>query len=385
MLRLSIVYAVPIIVFIAVSSHGYPRVGYTFDPCRSDEHCLGTRVCNGTNENDEFVSCKNSSVLCLCVGKFRRCKSSGDCETGERCFDAELSTGPRSVCLSCRVQEVGTFTFSEKNPSSCDGVWLGRYTEDICWGQTLDCATGRICGELQLDGSVEMCSYETEMCLCLPRKGPKTCTLSSSCDSGERCAIGGEFKSRTCISCSRVEEDEDINSVDSTYSCETSPPEQPPSSEPVSSPTSAQSTTSSPTPSNTISQPQKYSPGPLVSAIPPAPQSSICIASKHLMLYGPSHLVYPVHLPGLVLCDEFESCATPGHVVVYNRSPMTMSSYCSRHSACSQKKALVNSPRMSAGLRISSYTPGLQFTALSARFGSSLEQYVMRLLVFAGL
>lgn len=116
---------------------------------------------------------------------------------------------------------------------------------------------------------------------------------------------------------------------------------------------------------------------------PPAnPEPEPCIAIDALEHMHRDSLVFSEHLRSSVLCDRFGSCASAGHIVQFHDRFMTMSTYCRSHveNGCLKTVRLVNSPRMSKGLRIPSRTDHLQFTALSARYNSRVEE---RLLTFA--
>lgn len=111
-----------------------------------------------------------------------------------------------------------------------------------------------------------------------------------------------------------------------------------------------------------------------------------CIDADALAHLSEEQLVYKEHRRAGVLCDATGSCATPGHVVVHHGVPMMMGSYCALEGVtCSKKVMLVNSPRMAWKLRIDSNTKGLQFTALSARYGSNAEEAVLGAAVRLGM
>lgn len=123
----------------------------------------------------------------------------------------------------------------------------------------------------------------------------------------------------------------------------------------------------------------------------------ICIAA-HLLSHLPSEaLIFSEHRRAAVLCDGSgrHSCATPGHMVVYEpHGAMMMSTYCARFapSGCEKRVMLVNSPRMRRRVRVVSRGVGmkeegsgsgnrLEFTALAARHGTKVEERVLALVV----
>ncbi|KAI0564415.1 hypothetical protein FGB62_25g033 [Gracilaria domingensis] len=113
--------------------------------------------------------------------------------------------------------------------------------------------------------------------------------------------------------------------------------------------------------------------------------SEVCIAAKSLAHMKQNDLIYPNHVPARVLCDSFESCATPGHMVRYHGKAMMMKSYCNLVGGCTRTVMHVNSPRYRRALELPSDTPHLSFTAFAARYTSKLEEHVLRTAVHMGL
>lgn len=128
------------------------------------------------------------------------------------------------------------------------------------------------------------------------------------------------------------------------------------------------SATPSVTPTISISPlPPSLSPSPSVS-----PTTDVCIDAK---LVSKEQRLFTKNRRANVLCDGNDSCATPGHMVVFNGVPMSMSEYCESVSArCTQKVILVNSPKFAFGVRVKSQTSGLEFSALAARYESRFEK-----------
>lgn len=111
-----------------------------------------------------------------------------------------------------------------------------------------------------------------------------------------------------------------------------------------------------------------------------------CIAVSALSEFHPQELVYPMHMQSTVLCDQWKSCATPGHIVVFHDKAMMMQEYCrSVFGGCVRRIMLVNSPRINRKLRVKSMSPELQYTALSARYGSSAEKLILSWLIRYGM
>lgn len=115
--------------------------------------------------------------------------------------------------------------------------------------------------------------------------------------------------------------------------------------------------------------------------------SNVCIDASLLSKMRPSHhLVFPKHRQSYVLCDQYGSCATPGHVLVVEGVPMMMRTYCGRFGRkCRGRIALVNSPRVKRGLRVRSKTDGLEFTSFAAQYETSFEEFVLSTIIRMGL
>lgn len=121
---------------------------------------------------------------------------------------------------------------------------------------------------------------------------------------------------------------------------------------------------------------------------PPAEASpEPCIAVDALRHMHSEELVFSEHVRSSVLCDRNGSCASPGHIVQFHYRFMMMSTYCLSYveNGCLKTVRLVNSPRMSKGLRIPSRTDHLHFTALSARYQSYVEERVLTFALRYGL
>lgn len=113
--------------------------------------------------------------------------------------------------------------------------------------------------------------------------------------------------------------------------------------------------------------------------------SSVCIAVDSLSSFAETSLVFPAHRRASVLCDGHGNCATPGHMVVYRSTAMSMASYCGQKDVfCTRRVKLVNSPKMRIGLRVLSFSNDLEFTAFAAARETKLEETVLKMLVFMG-
>ncbi|KAI0560287.1 hypothetical protein FGB62_118g03 [Gracilaria domingensis] len=195
-------------------------------------------------------------------------------------------------------------------------------------------------------------------------QSPKTCARNSQCSGmGAQCV--GLLELSLCVSSSVPRRG---SNKDQDSSLEVSPTPSPEFTEPsftVQNDTIPQVT---PFPN------QSSDPG---SAAEENLGTNTCIASKLLDHMSPELLLYKNSLKAHVLCDVDGSCATPGHILVYQGRSMMMSSYCS-HVECKRRVMYVNSPRYKRKLRIPSKTKHLEFTAFSARYGTKLEERLMQ-------
>lgn len=111
----------------------------------------------------------------------------------------------------------------------------------------------------------------------------------------------------------------------------------------------------------------------------------ICVDAKALQHLPSSALVFRTHRYAHVLCDQFSSCATPGHIVIYEGQPMMMNTYCQFEAGCEPRVMLVNSPKYSRALRVDTATRNLKFTTFAARFATQAEERFLSLAVRMGL
>lgn len=112
----------------------------------------------------------------------------------------------------------------------------------------------------------------------------------------------------------------------------------------------------------------------------------VCVAIESLKQFDRSSLVFDTDRRASVLCDQHENCATSGHIVVYKSKAMSMATYCLQLPiSCHRTVKLVNSPKMKVGLRFSSFSKDLKFTALAAAKETQLEEFILKWAVFAGI
>ena len=103
-----------------------------------------------------------------------------------------------------------------------------------------------------------------------------------------------------------------------------------------------------------------------------------CVAVHHLNEEGiiKSQRVFDADRLAVVLCDENNSCATPGHMVSFRGKGMMMRSYC-KLIECTQSIMRVNSPIHSRKMRVTSRSEGLVFTAFAAKWVTAFEERVL--------
>lgn len=210
-----------------------------------------------------------------------------------------------------------------------------QFTADACTSNS-DCSSPRNCFDRQ-DNSLPYteCTSSSTSCFCSVSTGDTLCSSSSTCLTGDRCVTSSSTGVTLCISCKLTETlgQVELMTVDSGSSCNVD--------------------------------------------ITPTPTPLACIAISSLGDLQPSELVFSIHRQATVLCANLNNCATPGHMVEYKGIPMMMRSYCKISLDCITKVRLVNSPRMSVGLRLSSNSENLTFTALSAQHETKLEESVL--------
>lgn len=118
----------------------------------------------------------------------------------------------------------------------------------------------------------------------------------------------------------------------------------------------------------------------------PSPsEDEVCIDASALEHLSTDELVYKEHRRSAVLCDKNGSCATPGHMVVYEGEFMMMSSYCTQIGGCAKRVMSVNSPRHRRALKIVSRTIRLEYTSLAAKYATVAEEHVLKTLLRVGL
>lgn len=115
-------------------------------------------------------------------------------------------------------------------------------------------------------------------------------------------------------------------------------------------------------------------------------EEPICIAANALEHLPKHELVFARDRRAAVLCDVAGSCATAGHMVVFEGRALSMRSFCDMPASggCVRRVMSVNSPRLRRGLRVPSRTNGLHFTAMAAAFETRVEEKALAFVIHMG-
>lgn len=243
-----------------------------------------------------------------------------------------------------------------------------------CTAEDDVCIDGRTCYEVATSFTVpnSNCTSDSDTCYCFDPEA--VCDSSDDCDDGERCfqesISGADLK--FCLACDiplDMFDDSSWEYVDENpMTCAT------PTVTPDVFPTT-------------------LSPSPVTSGGASGgdddeeeeEEDEVCVSIDALSSYSQEELVYPSHRRAAVLCDKYDNCATPGHMVLYQQHPMMMKTYCEQTLGCSRRVKLVNSPRMKTALRIFSKSDHLQFLAFAAKLQSRTEEIILSGLVRLGM
>lgn len=324
-----------------------------------DEECLFGDVCSILSNNSSVCTAENLDLpplVCPDKGPGEPCESADECESNF-CADATdqlrpCTGSPGCLCLPKKDERVKKFSFEQ------------------CVSNT-ECAGLRVCADFDPAKLCALTDLEPDQnCVCVPIiPNQQFCScISDNCVEGDICVGNSQ------LSAGKPQQGSCTSSKHSGLSRLDCTPRLPlalselPSPQPSSQPETVDST--------------------LQPTTPPSPSPSatlqVCIDATALTHLQPHQLLYKLHPHATVLCDQFGSCATPGHIVRYKRSTMMMKTSC-RIKGCTQHTVRVNSPRYARGIRVESKTSGLQFTAFAARHETRAEESIMALAVRLGL
>lgn len=358
---------------------------FTFDTCCQDSDCAPPRECTFVRFTETFEAgpCRPGEQ-CICTqGE----SGAVPCVVDLECLEGDVCqpSGPRDTCISpCFLAGRGQRELTEAEQAVCDEQ---PDIPEVCPGDpatpseppgetpagdglngdpcetTSDCRPPRMC--LSLDATFRECETGEE-CQCR-RQAPPTPSPSSQPFTGE--SVEPSVDEQPTES---EEEGEGLASPapDSLDPREPAPtPMESPLIE-VSSPPPVEVAVAAPTP-----DPVEAPPTPEVTETP-EPTTAVCVAVEEL---EGVQKVFEQDYHAWVLCDTTGSCATPGHMVMWNGAGMMMKSYCGIV-GCERKVMAVNSPRWGAGA-ISAKTKGLAYTSFAARWESRAEERVLAAVV----
>lgn len=328
-----------------------PEQGLNYASCGTNADCYGDRECYNRNGVEGAENCMEETSVCYCVPKeFERCAQDSDCTYGERCLydnfhplhcttysgsppGSENDDFPDS-CTEYTFEPTDRVTDENKSHIRQEEEQENNYlTYDLC-RTTSECKGERSCVHWFDDGVLTCCNSDSDsVCVCMPSE-------LTFCENNDDCGDPNERCFRTSVDPPRCV--------------------------------------------STTAEETVFGGRPLqdggTSGLP------ICIASVHLQDVARDSLVFERHVPARVLCDEFGSCATAGHMVLFRNTAMTMSTYCEIiHNGCTVQQMTVNSPVFQKRLRIPSRTKSLYFTAFAAAYKSRIEEHVLKTLIHIGL
>lgn len=373
--------------------------------CEWPEVCIGMWTsknaaylvyCKFTTQDDQVQSGNLNAGRCRCHKPPSLCETSAQCTDGYRCVRSKFMDG-HQMCIHCnyaaaiRTYDSSIFESVDQMPActpsaspiptavatvmystlSNDG-----FTWDECSDILQDCRGNRTCAKWRQEVPLQKCDANVgyENCYCRLSQEEEKCNLSTDCLKGDRCVrvtskADFRFNETLCVSCAYVSYAVNIQPLDGgADKCYTQRTDD-----------GTASTSDDDTSGDNGGEGESGSNG------NGGDTSEVCIDANALRHLPERQLVYEKHKWGRVLCDEKESCATPGHMVVFRSEAMMMSSYCERFAKCERRWMLVNSARMKRQLRIASLTADLQYTVFAARFETRLEERLLRSVVHIGL
>lgn len=344
---------------------------YSYDSCETFADCDGYRFCYDPDTNRRC----EEGIRCFCsADPFTNCSTSADCLSNDRCYQDV----PNGRCISCNASDAAD-GLDPVDDGNCENGEHGSnispgYAFIYCHEQT-DCVSPRECF-----GSAGACNTSSDWCLC-SYPTHFLCTTSDDCLENDRCVVLGSDVT-LCASCVYTTSSSIVSFVDDG-NCQTFSPSPFQSNADEQSPDPSKSSASSTsTPPNST-----RSPNPRASETQePTDAPGVCIAADALVGLDALDMVFAENRRAGVLCDQFDSCATPGHMVEFRGRAMGMKDYCAKDGIhCVKRTKLVNSPKMKMGLRIQSKSTHLMFTAFSASKETWLETRILAALLRLGV
>lgn len=354
--------------FILYGQYPNHKMGLAGDLCKTNWDCEETLQCTHLSETGGGCAGREA---CKCQPLvYKPCASDIQCHENEVCVRYPGAKS-NAFCYSSDAADNQTTLIGVKSPVP------SPFTSGSGW-QGDRCITSDDCQNS--DGRNRTCRHMTEEygrcqggrpgCVC---KFDLKCSLSYDCGEGEVCvAFVDTIQTHgKCISKNQLFVDDDhefyriYNFGNLTAIPTTDPPEN-----------GSQST-----PPNSSEENAEVN-----SATPEQSQetSEVCVDDEALSTLSQQEKVYKKARLASVLCDENGSCATAGHIIIWNGVMMTMKSYCRQFGVCHRQVKWVNSPRMKKGLRLVSRTHRLQYTAFAARYETTMESLILFLLLQLG-
>ena len=317
------------------------------DACNDYSDCR--HLCGIRTGGEIDDSCPTNSTECQCLpprafeqkwGYSRYCVTSSQCQCGENCYN--LPSHSTECYSENAAKKLNYFTVEETYQKK------KGFTYDSC---TLDdhCAEDRKCLQTYTGTDFVQCNGRIP-CNCVPSI-LQDCSKTSDCTAEPECC---ERSSKTCMSATTL-------FPLFTECMQTRKPLENPSPSTNSSPSIPSATTSD----------------------SPEVVEDVCIAADSLRGFPREKLLFDQHQLAWVLCDSQLSCATAGHMVMFQGQSMMMKSYCDLVK-CDRRISRVNSPKWERGLTINSNTEELQFLWFSARYATRTEQFLLSLFVRTG-
>lgn len=351
--------------------------------CKSSGTCPFGQECQAANRPG-LISPEHCSLdaKCFCIFPYPNlCLSSSECALGSSCisFAAPRVEGRVGYCLPCKtitssIWSVEFWKMDTANASTCSAFPIDAQSTSISPADLQECqeednspinncdtslSSPSACVYILNSGEARSLCTKTQTdiygdCFCIRSTIP--CNSSVLCTNGEACV---KFRSNSyysyCAKCSVLDRLK-------------------PAPIPIDNGCSRSSNSDSSDQVETSNTPGENN------------EDEPCIAVDALEHIPLNQLVFPRHIRSSVLCDSYENCASAGHMVMFNGNPMMMMSYCKLITeGCSKTVRLVNNPRMVRARRIGSTVEHLQYTAHSAKYHTSVEEFALNMLLRLGL
>lgn len=388
------------------------QLPWTYDGCRRSWQCDKFNRCASFVDTNACVSCTASlpSVASYVDDTNKRCESDTVIENRGLSMDScapdnDIQCADGYVCAKYPVLSNAKYSHCSENGACLTADPMILFQK--CMDAAVDHCVCRRVHSAKITNSLK-------------------CSKSMECGKGQRCMqkIGEKLPTTVCHSCTAPAPAAKFAPLDDGMNhCDRKPEKEPPAEtepsaakpnqdkpstekpdtdqpsteKPTSTePTSTDTTPMSPTTPDTSVESSAFTAVPSAESSPGTDgddgddetegSTAPCIAVSALSDFEAHKLVFSEHVRAGVLCDNWGSCATPGHIVVHQSKAMMMRTYCANVSGgCSRRVMLVNSPRIAIGLKVKSTSPDLHYTALSAQYETAVEEFVLSVIVRGGV